>query len=75
MNNRPDLAQVYYPSEYNFLWYGSRTLFVLQTTLQQNQTLPSVFTLVHTSLADAYRQDVVKYFEDQINHRMMIFLV
>jgi hypothetical protein len=28
-SGRPDLAQVYYPSTYNFLWYASRTLFLL----------------------------------------------
>ena len=27
---RPDLAQVYYPSMYNFLWYASRSLFLIE---------------------------------------------
>jgi hypothetical protein len=29
-SSRPDLAQVYYPSLYNFLWYSSRTLFLIE---------------------------------------------
>ena len=31
--SRPDLAQVYYPSTYNFLWFTSRTLFLLENEL------------------------------------------
>ena len=67
MKTRPDLAQVYYPSEYNFLWYGSRTLFLLETTTrQQNRTLPDVFNRVSTLLSDAYRTSVVKYFQSHV---------
>ena len=32
-SSRPDLALVYYPSVYNFLWYTSRTLFFLENEL------------------------------------------
>ncbi|RNA27111.1 transmembrane [Brachionus plicatilis] len=32
---RPDLAQVYYPSTYNFLWYASRTLFLIESELKK----------------------------------------
>ena len=32
-SDRPDLAQVYYPSTYNFLWYASRTLFLIENEI------------------------------------------
>lgn len=35
--SRPDLAQVYYPSKFNFMWYASRTLFLIENQLQNNQ--------------------------------------
>lgn len=66
MKGRPDLAQVYYPSHYNFLWYGARTLFLLELVRQQGQTLPDVFNQVYSELADAYRNDVVKYFQQRV---------
>ena len=66
MKNRPDLAQVYYPSHYNFLWYGSRTLFLLEITRQKNQTVPDVFQRIYSILADTYRNDVVKYFQANV---------
>lgn len=66
MKDRPDLAQVYYPSHYNFLWYGSRTLFLLELIRRQGQTLPDVFNQVYLTLADAYRNDVVKYFQGRV---------
>jgi hypothetical protein len=66
MKNRPDLAQVYYPSNYNFLWYGSRSLFLLELVRHQNQTIPDVFNRVYSLLADAYRNDVVKFFQTHV---------
>lgn len=33
--SRPDLAQVYYPSRFNFLWYASRSLFLIENELQK----------------------------------------
>ncbi|CAF1464669.1 unnamed protein product [Adineta ricciae] len=66
MKNRPDLAQVYYPSHYNFLWYGSRTLFLLELTRRQQKSLPDVFNRVYSLLADVYRNDVVKYFQEHV---------
>ncbi len=38
-SSRPDLAQVYYPSKYNFLWYTSRTLFFLENEFQNYENL------------------------------------
>ncbi len=38
-SSRPDLAQVYYPSKYNFLWYTSRTLFLLENEFQSFEQL------------------------------------
>lgn len=66
MKNRPDLAQVYYPSEYNFLWYGSRTLFLLELARRQEKTVPDVFNRVYTALSDAYRTDAVKFFQTHV---------
>ena len=34
-SSRPDLAQVYYPSTYNFMWYASRTLFLIENEYQK----------------------------------------
>jgi hypothetical protein len=36
---RPDLAQVYYPSTYNFLWYASRTLFLIENEMANYEHL------------------------------------
>lgn len=66
MKNRPDLAQVYYPSEYNFLWYGSRTLFLLELSQHENKSLPDAFNRVYTVLSDVYRNNVVKYFQNHV---------
>ncbi|CAF1410409.1 unnamed protein product [Adineta steineri] len=66
MKDRPDLAQVYYPSHYNFLWYGSRSLFLLELARHQNKSLPDVLNRVYTVLSDVYRNDVVKYFQEHV---------
>jgi hypothetical protein len=66
MKNRPDLAQVYYPSNYNFLWYGSRSLFLLELAHHQNQTIPDVFNRVYSLLSDVYREDVVRFFQKHV---------
>ncbi|RNA02512.1 hypothetical protein BpHYR1_046433, partial [Brachionus plicatilis] len=34
-SDRPDLAQVYYPSTYNFLWYASRTIFLIENEIEK----------------------------------------
>jgi len=66
MKNRPDLAQVYYPSNYNFLWYGSRSLFLLELARHQDQFIPDVFNRVYSLLSDVYREDVVKFFQKHV---------
>ena len=66
MKDRPDLAQVYYPSHYNFLWYGSRTLFLLELARRQGKPLPDALNRVYTILSDIYRTDVLKYFQAQV---------
>ena len=66
MKNRPDLAQVYYPSHYNFLWYSSRTLFLLELARREQRTLPDVFNRIYELLADTFRNDVVTYFRGQV---------
>jgi hypothetical protein len=54
---RPDLAQVYYPSTYNFLWYASRTLFLLTNELlpSQNRYADPLKSIL--AEAQAYLQD------------------
>ena len=66
MKGRPDLAQVYYPSHYNFLWYGSRSLFLLENARRAQRTLPDVFSQVYDVLADAYRNDALRYFQENV---------
>ena len=66
MKNRPDLAQVYYPSHYNFLWYGSRSLFLLESSRRQGKSIPDALNQVYTHLSDVYRTDVVKYFQENV---------
>lgn len=38
---RPDLAQVYYPSLFNFLWYASRTLFLINNEYEKVENFKS----------------------------------
>jgi len=66
MKNRPDLAQVYYPSNYNFLWYGSRSLFLLELARHNNKSIPDVFNRVYTLLSDVYRTNVVEFFQKHV---------
>jgi hypothetical protein len=40
-SGRPDLAQVYYPSTYNFLWYSSRTLFLINNEYLKLEQTPA----------------------------------
>jgi hypothetical protein len=48
-SSRPDLAQVYYPSTYNFLWYASRTLFLLETETQNYMYLMKQNNLINNA--------------------------
>ena len=66
MRNRPDLAQVYYPSHYNFLWYGSRSLFLLEIARRESQVVPDIFNKVYSLLSDVYRNDVVTFFSQHV---------
>ncbi|CAF0992576.1 unnamed protein product [Didymodactylos carnosus] len=67
MKDRPDLAQVYYPSTYNFLWYASRTLFILERARREQQKYPVVFDTVYDLLADAYRNHVLIIFKNTVH--------
>lgn len=53
-SGRPDLAQVYYPSRYNFLWYTSRTLFLLDTEFEKYDQM--------TKLNDPKNKEYLKHF-------------
>jgi hypothetical protein len=48
-SSRPDLAQVYYPSTYNFLWYASRTLFLLECENQKYMYLMKQNNLINNA--------------------------
>ena len=68
-SGRPDLAQVYYPSRYNFLWYTSRTLFLLGNELKldsDNQSvifkqLSELFQEVHSDLRTTFETTVTEF--------------
>jgi hypothetical protein len=49
---RPDLALVYYPSEYDFYWFVARTLKMLES--QTSYAFPEMKE-VHERLANAFR--------------------
>jgi hypothetical protein len=66
MKTRPDLAQLYYPSHYNFLWYGSRSLFLLELARHEEKSVPDIFNRVYNLLSDVYRNNVVEYFQKNI---------
>jgi hypothetical protein len=60
---RPDLALLYYPSNYNFLWYASRILFLLTNELAQTQNpidepLRSIMTEAYDYLHDTFEDYV-----------------
>ncbi|XP_035678144.1 uncharacterized protein LOC118416935 [Branchiostoma floridae] len=55
---RPDLVMTYYPSLYNFLWYSSRTLFLLQSNQDKLQDYPDCVTDVQRLLTTTFRDHV-----------------
>ncbi|CAF0912293.1 unnamed protein product [Brachionus calyciflorus] len=64
--NRPDLAQVYYPSTYNFLWYASRTLFLIESEAKKmsflnNDNLESVLLEAKSYLQDAFETKATEF--------------
>lgn len=72
--NRPDLAQVYYPSRFNFLWYTSRTLFLIDNELQflhwgqgdqahksNLKRLEDILSEARGYLKEAFENDVTEY--------------
>eukprot|EP00058_Branchiostoma_floridae_P009045 XP_002594533.1 hypothetical protein BRAFLDRAFT_87756 [Branchiostoma floridae] len=60
---RPDLVMTYYPSLYNFLWYSSRTLFLLQSNQDKLQDYPDCVKDVQQLLTTTFRYHVT--------HRLM----
>lgn len=62
--NRPDLMQVYYPSTFNFLWYSSRTLFLLQNEIDyiKNPQLRSILSEAKAYLQDAFENAATQRF-------------
>lgn len=58
-SGRPDFALTYYPSIYNFYWFTSRSLNLLQTHSSNGQPLPHpVLARVMAALSTALRGDV-----------------
>ncbi|XP_078678548.1 uncharacterized protein LOC144914514 [Branchiostoma floridae x Branchiostoma belcheri] len=55
---RPDLVMTYYPSLYNFLWYSSRTLFLLQSNQDRLQLYPDCVREVQQILTTTFRDHV-----------------
>ncbi|XP_019646980.1 PREDICTED: uncharacterized protein LOC109487423 [Branchiostoma belcheri] len=55
---RPDLVMTYYPSLYNFLWYSSRTLFLLQSNQDRLQHYPDCVRDVQQILTTTFRDHV-----------------
>ncbi|XP_078676657.1 uncharacterized protein LOC144913686 [Branchiostoma floridae x Branchiostoma belcheri] len=55
---RPDLVMTYYPSLYNFLWYSSRTLFLLQSNQDRLQHYPDCVRDVQQILTATFRDHV-----------------
>ena len=58
-SGRPDFALTYYPSIYNFYWFTSRSLNLLQTYNSSRNSLPHpVLARVMASLSAALRGNV-----------------
>lgn len=63
--NRPDLAQVYYPSTYNFLWYTSRTFFLIENEFRASnipKSLANLFSEAKDYLSEALENGATKFF-------------
>ncbi|CAH1265998.1 Hypp3286 [Branchiostoma lanceolatum] len=58
---RPDLVMTYYPSLYNFLWYSSRTLFLLQSNQDKIQDYPDCVKDVQQLLTMTFRDHVTPW--------------
>ncbi|RNA10229.1 transmembrane [Brachionus plicatilis] len=75
---RPDLAQVYYPSTYNFLWYTSRTLFLLENEFRSSsvpKSIGDVLTEAKSYLSKALEKEATNFFlaKAQRDHEGHIF--
>ena len=58
-SGRPDLALTYYPSVYNFYWFTSRILYILETYTASGAALPySVLTRTMSTLSVVLRGNV-----------------
>lgn len=55
LSSRPDLAQVYYPSTYNFMWYASRTLFLIENEYQNYMNLLNSNNKEHVAFVKRFR--------------------
>ena len=64
-SSRPDLALTYYPSVYNFFWFVSRTVNLLNSAA--NFTFP-VMAAVKNSLTSALRGAGTKFFLTSVQH-------
>lgn len=76
---RPDLAQVYYPSRYNFLWYASRSLFLIESELKkfnqqkQSDSLEEYFT--NFQKLEKILSESKKYLQNAFENAVTRFLI
>ena len=68
--SRPDLALVYYPSVYNFLWYTSRTLFLLENELDNvlDVNLKKIFQEAKDYLTRAFEGTATDFLFKNVNY-------
>jgi hypothetical protein len=68
--SRPDLALVYYPSVYNFLWYTSRTLFLLENELDNvsDLKLKGIFQEAKDYLSTAFEGAATDFLLKNVNY-------
>lgn len=76
---RPDLAQIYYPSIYNFLWYASRTLFLIESELNKfkfvNHTGKNEDYMINFDKLEKLLNEVKKYLEDAFENWVTNYLI
>jgi hypothetical protein len=68
--SRPDLALVYYPSVYNFLWYTSRTLFLIENELDNvsDLKLKGIFQEAKDYLSTAFEGAATDFLLKNVNY-------
>ena len=77
--SRPDLAQVYYPSTYNFLWYASRCLFLIESELKKFQLQKNTDTIeeyfINFDKLEKILSESKKYLQNAFENAVTKFLI